>query len=325
MSAAKRAAKLLEEAIAKNSSDVFILPTVAGFVLYFRTKNGLTDQQKLIYGEGRELINYFKYSAEMDLAEHRRPQVGAYQVVLNGQSYAVRLSSIGDFHDRESLVLRIIYDLATSSYFYPEQFEELAKLVGRRGLILTSGPTGSGKTTTMYSLAQELARQGQLVLTIEDPVEVAHQEFLQTQINDEAGISYQALLKAALRHRPDVLIIGEIRDQVTARLAVDAALSGHLVLATVHAKSTYQTISRLESLGIGRTDLCNCLTAVSYQRLLPTASGQACLLDLAAGRQLTKLINSDQRADFVAWRQNLATLVKEGRLDLDAYELFQQG
>ncbi len=112
--------------------------------------------------------------------------------------------------------------------------------------------------------------------------------FLQAQVNNEAGIDYQNLLKAALRHRPDILIIGEIRDQGTARLAVDAALSGHLVFATVHAKSTLQTISRLEGLGIRFDELTNCLTAVSYQRLLVSQGKLKCLMDIAADSLLKK-------------------------------------
>lgn len=121
----------------------------------------------------------------------------------------------------------------------------IKKVAQSRGLIITSGPTGSGKTTTMYEVAKSMS-QNKVVMTIEDPVEVHEPSFLQAQVNNEAGIDYQSLLKAALRHRPDILIIGEIRDQGTARLAVDAALSGHLVFATIHAKSTLQTISRLE-------------------------------------------------------------------------------
>lgn len=111
---------------------------------------------------------------------------------------------------------------------------------------------------------------------------------MQAQVNNEAGIDYQNLLKAALRHRPDILIIGEIRDQGTARLAVDAALSGHLVFATVHAKSTLQTISRLEGLGIRFDELTNCLTAVSYQRLLVSQGKLKCLMDIAADSLLKK-------------------------------------
>ena len=189
---------------------------------------------------------------------------------------------------------------------------------------MTSGPTGSGKTTTMYEVAKKLS-PNKVVMTIEDPVEVHEPTFLQSQVNNEAGIDYQSLLKAALRHRPDILIIGEIRDQGTARLAVDAALSGHLVFATVHAKSTLQTISRLESLGIKNDELANCLTAVSYQRLLPSAVGMQCLMDIAKGELLNQELQLSVRSDFVNWQENMQLLRKGGKIDDEIYEQFKEG
>lgn len=148
---------------------------------------------------------------------------------------------------------------------------------------------------------------------------------MQSQVNNEAGIDYQSLLKAALRHRPDILIIGEIRDQGTARLAVDAALSGHLVLATVHAKSTFQTISRLEGLGIRSDELENCLTAISYQRLMPTNSEMKCLMDIASGELLRQELKESIRSDFVNWQENLNLLRKGGEISDEVYWQYQEG
>ncbi|WP_201346823.1 GspE family protein, partial [Lactobacillus nasalidis] len=219
---------------------------------------------------------------------------------------------------------RIIYSLAESRYFLPEQFQELVDLCWRRGLIVTSGPTGSGKTTTMYELARRLSRT-KMVMTIEDPVEVHEESFFQAQVNEAAGISYASLLKAALRHRPDVLIIGEIRDEATAHLAVDAALSGHLVLATVHAKSTFQTISRLESLGVKNNELVNCLTAISYQRLLPGRQGPGCLLDLASRDELAAALANPRRGDFESWEENLAGLAEKGAITRDVAKQYACG
>ena len=222
------------------------------------------------------------------------------------------------------MVIRIIYALGESRYFFPDQFKDLVDLCWRRGMIVTSGPTGSGKTTTMYELARKLS-QTKMVMTIEDPVEVYEESFFQAQVNAGAGISYASLLKAALRHRPDVLIIGEIRDEETAHLAVDAALSGHLVLATVHAKSTYQTISRLESLGVKNNELVNCLTAVSYQRLLPGEKGPACLLDLASREDLLAALGQSVRGNFAAWEENLSRLVEKGEISADVARQYKGG
>ena len=315
---------LIEDAINKHSSDIFFLMRGVNLVVRFRTIIGIEKQAEYSIKEGKEMINFLKFAAQMDIAEHRRPQVGAFEYDFKGQIYYLRLSSIGDFNDHESLVIRIIYQISTGKYFFDEQIENLKTLAQRRGLIVTSGPTGSGKTTTMYNLAKMIG-QNQMVMTIEDPVEIHEISFLQTQVNMTAEITYSKLLEAALRHRPDILIIGEIRNAITARLAVDAALSGHLVFATVHAKSTLQTISRLESLNINAADLYNCLTAVSYQRLLPTNTGFACLMDIDSGHQLQADISKHKRGDYVSWHQNLVKLKERKRISEQVFEQFQAG
>ena len=315
---------LIEDAINKHSSDIFFLMRGVKLVVRFRTIIGIEKQAEYSIKEGKEMINFLKFAAQMDIAEHRRPQVGAFEYDFKGQIYYLRLSSIGDFNDHESLVIRIIYQISTGKYFFDEQIENLKTLAQRRGLIVTSGPTGSGKTTTMYNLAKMIG-QNQMVMTIEDPVEIHEISFLQTQVNMTAEITYSKLLEAALRHRPDILIIGEIRNAITARLAIDAALSGHLVFATVHAKSTLQTISRLESLNINTADLYNCLTAVSYQRLLPTNTGFACLMDIDSGHQLQADISKHKRCDYVNWHQNLVRLKERKRISEQVFEQFQAG
>ena len=315
---------LIEDALNKHSSDIFFLMRGVNLVVRFRTIIGIEKQAEYSIKEGKEMINFLKFAAQMDIAEHRRPQVGAFEYDFKGQIYYLRLSSIGDFNDHESLVIRIIYQISTGKYFFDEQIENLKTLAQRRGLIVTSGPTGSGKTTTMYNLAKMIG-QNQMVMTIEDPVEIHEISFLQTQVNMTAEITYSKLLEAALRHRPDILIIGEIRNAITARLAIDAALSGHLVFATVHAKSTLQTISRLESLNINTADLYNCLTAVSYQRLLPTNTGFACLMDIDSGHQLQADISKHKRCDYVNWHQNLVRLKERKRISEQVFKQFQAG
>lgn len=315
---------LLEEAILAHTSDIFFLFKQERVVVNFRTNYGVEEQTNFTKNMGKEIINFFKYAAQMDISEHRRPQVGAMTYEYKGADYYLRLSSLGDFSDQESLVIRIIYQISDSSYFFDQQLEFLKELSKKRGLIITSGPTGSGKTTTMYKLAKYVGEK-RVVMTIEDPVEVHESSFLQTQVNNEAGIDYINLLKAALRHRPDILIIGEIRDTETARLAVDAALSGHLVFATVHAKSTLQTISRLEGLHVSNNELANCLTAVSYQRLLPRDSGLSCLLDIAAGEDLSSNIEQNVRGDFINWQDNLKQLRREGEISDATYQTYKEG
>lgn len=316
--------QLLISAIENKVSDIFFFPKRKETVVEFRTNKGAEKKQSFSEIEGQEIINFLKYGAQMDIAEHRRPQVGAMTFVVNDQEYYLRLSSLGDFSDHESLVVRIIYGIEHSQYFINEQLNIIKNLALRRGLIITSGPTGSGKTTTMYEVAKEMGKN-KVVMTIEDPVEVHEATFLQSQVNNEAGIDYQSLLKAALRHRPDILIIGEIRDKGTARLAVDAALSGHLVFATVHAKSTLQTISRLEGLGIRKDELANCLTAVSYQRLMPSHDKTKCLMDIASGEILKESMKKEIRGEFIDWQENMHLLQKGGEISDEVYQQFWQG
>ena len=316
--------ELLVSAVADKVSDIFFFSKREETVVEFRTIKGVERQKSFPLNEGQEIINIFKYSAQMDIAEHRRPQVGAMTFNADEQEYYLRLSSLGDFSDQESLVVRIIYGIDHSQYFIDKQLENIKSLASRRGLIITSGPTGSGKTTTMYEVAKEIGKN-KVVMTIEDPVEVHEATFLQSQVNNEAGIDYQSLLKAALRHRPDILIIGEIRDAGTARLAVDAALSGHLVFATVHAKSTLQTISRLEGLGIRKDELANCLTAVSYQRLMPSRGQTKCLMDIASDEVLKKAMEQDIRGEFIDWQKNMQLLREGGEISDEVYWQFQQG
>lgn len=307
------------------TSDIFISGKQDFYEVNFRTSKGLIKQEKLSLEFGQEVINYFKFIAQMDISEHRRPQVGSYIFKKDKESIFLRSSVLGEFSGKESLVIRLITEINSNHYFFIEQLDILMGAAIKRGLILTSGPTGSGKTSTMYYLAKKLANN-KVVMTIEDPVEVFEPAFLQTQVNHEAGIDYQSLLKAALRQRPDILIIGEIRDKVTARLAVDAALSGHLVLATVHARSTLQTIARLKGLGIDSVELANCLNCVSYQRLIQTKNGRnACLLDIVSGEKLKKEINKAEPGDFINWQEKLAELLKEERISVDSFTNFQEG
>lgn len=307
------------------TSDIFISGKQDFYEVNFRTSKGLIKQEKLSLEFGQEVINYFKFIAQMDISEHRRPQVGSYIFKKDKESIFLRFSVLGEFSGKESLVIRLITEINSNHYFFIEQLDILMGAAIKRGLILTSGPTGSGKTSTMYYLAKKLANN-KVVMTIEDPVEVFEPSFLQTQVNHEAGIDYQSLLKAALRQRPDILIIGEIRDKVTARLAVDAALSGHLVLATVHARSTLQTIARLKGLGIDSVELANCLNCVSYQRLIQTKNGRnACLLDIVSGEKLKKEINKAEPGDFINWQEKLAELLKEERISVDSFTNFQEG
>ncbi|MGN1279794.1 MAG: competence type IV pilus ATPase ComGA, partial [Limosilactobacillus sp.] len=294
--------------IGRRIADLYVLP----FKNYYRLMVAEQGQLKLFKETppdyGCRLIAYLKYRADMAVSEHRRPQLGAMTWHCGPEKVNLRLSSVGDYQGRESLVVRFIYQLTDDRYhlLFPEQWQELKGLLHRRGLILFAGPMGSGKTTTMYRLARELANK-QVVMTIEDPVEINEPRFVQLQTNDLAGMGYQQLLRLGLRHRPNVFIIGEIRDPQTAMMTIQAALSGHLVLGTVHARDAYGVIARLIQLGISPYYLEQVLTGVCYQRLLmQTDRTLAVLFDQLSGPALACEVKKQQgRGMTDAWAHNL--------------------
>ena len=215
-------------------------------------------------------INYFKFNSGLNLGETRRPQMGSMEFTSETkEKIYLRISTIGNFNNRESLVVRLIYPIINKlNLFRDQDLQMLEFFTRRRGLMIFSGPTGSGKTTLIYYLARKLAKTS-MVMSVEDPVEVNEPLFFQTQVNLSAKMTYSEIIKASLRHRPDVLIIGEIRDETSAQAAITAALSGHLVFSTVHARSIYGVIERLTDLGIKFSTLRNCLNSICYQRLIP--------------------------------------------------------
>lgn len=293
MTIASEVHELIVRALTETDNDLFFKPTKDGWQLFGRSVLQTTQICKLSLASGQAIINYFKFQAQMDLSEHRRPQIGVWHYQQDQVSVDLRLATVGDYLNRESLVVRLLSQkIEHCEFLNPERYQQLCSLLNRRGLLLFSGPTGSGKTTLMYHLAQELSQQA-TVLTIEDPTEIVEPNFIQLQVNEEAQMTYAALLKISLRLRPDVLVVGEIRDQETAAIAVQAALSGHLVLATIHARSSGGVIRRMLDLDISPISLNNALTASCYQRLLPTLPGNTLkiALDLLSPDNIDNAIN----------------------------------
>lgn len=304
--------ELLGAAVAQHVSDIYIGRHGEQVWIQLRRLAVVSLWRQVPTTVGDQLLTYLKFHANMTLSEHRRPQVGALDWQADDQSVPLRLATVGDYAGSETLVIRLIFDQATTigHYLRPEQPAQLAKLVRRRGLFLFAGPTGSGKTTTMYALARQL-NVAAVVLAIEDPVEIRESNFTQLQVNVSAGMTYAALVKVALRQRPDVLIIGEIRDAETAQVAVNAALSGHLVLSTVHARSAGGTVARLLALGVTLQQLQQVLTAACYQRLIPLVNdGMSTLMDILADDQLFL----GTRSMTEGWRHALGKAEQSGKV-----------
>ncbi|HAT54276.1 MAG TPA: competence protein ComGA [Lactobacillus sp.] len=319
----------MSQAIGKRASDVYFFPKVQGYEIVCHTVTGIEKLGELTSQEAEQLIAYVKYEANMAISEHRRPQLGALHRKFADLPVHLRLSTVGDFQDRESMVIRIIYALEQIGHEVRQnrQWPEIRALTQSAGLLVLSGPMGSGKTTTIYQLAHE-RRQQSVILSIEDPVEIEEPGFLQLQVNELAGMSYDALLKLALRHRPDVFIIGEIRDEQTAQVAVKAALSGHLVLSTVHAQNVLGVVSRLTQLGVAKSDLMQALTGVCYQRLIPGQHKPVTIYDWQTGDELfgdqTTMHQSGTHMTR-RWHDALRKAVDDGSLAAEVAAHYQAG
>lgn len=273
------AKSVIQSAKEFGTSDIHVLPEKGHFNIYFRLSGRMERQHIIKEDEGTRFISYFKYLASMDVGERRRPQSGSLVYELEKEEQDLRLSTITNYHGQESLVIRLLEIQENisleKSTFLPNELRYMKRLIDyRSGLILFSGPVNSGKTTTMYQLVRNrMSKSKMQVITIEDPVEIKEEKFLQIQVNEKAGSTYEASLKASLRHHPDIIIVGEIRDEETAKMAVRGALTGHLIIASVHAKDAEGVLTRMNELGISFEMLRQTMIAIVFQKLLPIYCG----------------------------------------------------
>lgn len=299
-----KSASLINKALTALASDIHFYPIGEITKVYFRIHGSRHFFEQITKEDYHLLLAYYKFTSGMDLGDTRRPQNGMLTFETDREKYALRLSTL-PLHDGESLAIRILpqedHLQLEQLLLFPSQIDALKSwLKYQAGLILLTGPTGSGKSTTLYALLEELHLEySYQTITLEDPIEKHLHHVLQVQVNPQAGITYQSGLKAALRHDPDILMVGEIRDQQTAHVAIEAALTGHLVFSTLHAKNAIGTIYRLLEMGIDPIDLQQCLLAVAAIELLPVEIDQvilrrAAILELLAGDTLEQLIKGGE-------------------------------
>nr|WP_245345312.1 competence type IV pilus ATPase ComGA [Halobacillus andaensis] len=264
---------LLSTAIHQSATDVHFSPNEENTDVYFRMFGRRTFHKSLPNPTYQKLLAYFKFTSGMDIGEVTKPQNASLEHRDAPLLYHLRLSTLPTIKS-ESLAIRILPSAELLKleqlFLFSHQLKTLKSWLTRpSGMILFTGATGCGKTTTMYALIQTLLHDQPLqAITLEDPIEKNLDDIIQVQVNERAGITYDAGLKAALRHDPDLIMVGEIRDKDTAHFAIRAALSGHLVVSTIHAKDAYGTIQRLKEMNIKTVELEQTLIAVACQQLI---------------------------------------------------------
>ncbi|HLR11181.1 MAG TPA: competence type IV pilus ATPase ComGA [Sporosarcina sp.] len=269
----QKSSRLLTQAIEQQATDIHFVPLEGQYEVYMNIRRKLVKKHSLPPQLANRMILYFKFLSSLDISDKRKPQSGSFHKTISNENYSFRVSSIPAVGFQESIVIRIqrhnnivpLDELCKHSNWSTILKQAIQK---EQGLILISGPTGSGKTTTMYALTAQCAKIHRHIISIEDPVENQHTHLLQIQVNERAGITYSTGLKAILRHSPDVIMLGEIRDAETAKIAVRAALSGHLVITTVHAKDPLGTLYRMLDFGVSLEELRQTIVCISAQRLI---------------------------------------------------------
>ena len=264
---------ILFEALRRRASDIHVHPDESRLAIRFRIDGMLVDAFTPPLSLAPAISSRLKVMTELDIANRQSPQDGQTTVRLGQKRVDIRLSVIPTVHG-ERIVLRLLEQEQTQLSLdavgmTPHMQSRLMDIVDRpNGMVLVTGPTGSGKTTTLYAALGRIDRNSRNVMTIEDPVEYRLEGISQMQVNPKRGVTFATGLRALLRQDPDVILVGEIRDQETAQLAIQASLTGHFVLATLHTNDAPSAIPRLIDVGLEPYLVTSSLLAVMAQRLL---------------------------------------------------------
>ncbi|MBV9272238.1 MAG: type II/IV secretion system protein, partial [Candidatus Eremiobacteraeota bacterium] len=260
-------------AIQNKASDIHLEPSANGGRARLRIDGILHETEQFSEGLFAQLISRIKLLAGLDIADRRQPQDGRYSIDYNGKTIDARVSTVPSI-DGEKLVIRLLDHRAEvpklEALGMPAQILQRFKDVihAPHGFIVASGPTGSGKTTTLYAALSSRNDEGQNLCSVEDPIELRVAGVTQVQVNPKAGVTFTTALRSFLRQDPNVLMVGEMRDNDTASVATSAALSGQLVLTTLHSNDAPSTIQRLLELGVARNTIASSVSVVLAQRLV---------------------------------------------------------
>ena len=278
----------------------------------------INDRMKRLRASEKDtaLFHYLMYRADLDVSDVLTPQTGRFEETADGKVLSLRFAVMTSYH-MTSGVLRILNqmpqlktgDLTCSA----AHVRWLKGITGHRsGLYVFSGPTGSGKTTTLYTLLNET--EGRKIYTLEDPVEVVSGNYVQLQVNGRGHLSWEEGIRQLMRHDPDIIMIGEVRDRIAAENAVRCALSGHLVLTSLHAGSTVTAIHRLLDLGVSETQLYDVLSGIASQRLFePEPGRRLCIFEIMDRKEIGYYHEHGKHSEhFVTLQENIAQAVRGG-------------
>jgi general secretion pathway protein E len=323
----------LYDALKAGASDVHLETTARGLTIKYRIDGVLTAAQSMQGVDlAEQVISRIKVMSELDIAERRVPQDGRFKARRDGRDIDFRVSVMPSVHG-EDAVLRILDRRALSDQLSGLTLEALgfeadlkkrlrAQALQPYGMLLATGPTGSGKTTTLYALISETNKGEDKFVTIEDPVEYQLPGVLQIPVNEQKGLTFARGLRSILRHDPDRIMVGEIRDPETAEIAVQSALTGHLVYTTVHANNTLDVLGRFQHMGVDTYNFVSALNAVLAQRLIRTicvackkAGCPACRGTGFKGRKAIGelLVMNDELRELIVARAPARTLKEAAR------------
>jgi type II secretory ATPase GspE/PulE/Tfp pilus assembly ATPase PilB-like protein len=291
---------ILQRCHGQGASDVHLEPTEEGMVVRARLDGILHEQSRMPLALHSAVVSRIKILGGMDVAERRRPQDGRIRVMIRRSPLDIRVSTLPTVLG-EKVVMRLLDDSAVRPS--PEQLGLrdrhlrliLDKITAPHGLILISGPTGSGKTTTLYSCLSAADRERRNVVTIEDPVEYRLKGVHQMQVNEKIGLTFASGLRTVLRQDPDVVMVGECRDEETARMAVQASLTGHVVFSTIHANDCVGVVSRLLDMKIDPFLVASALTLSISQRLVRIACKHCAVM--VEGREVLRQLRAEGVSD----------------------------
>lgn len=294
MTGIEAAREVLEEAISERASDIHIEPQADGCRVRFRIDGALQERLTFARTDGLRVVAALKTLAQIDVAEKRKAQDGRFRVRTGTSEVDFRAATTSAIHG-EKMVLRIL-DRKSGVMSLSElgmrqdMMDRFDRVIhSRNGIILATGPTGSGKTSTLYAALSRLDRKRLNIMSIEDPVEYELEGATQIPVNVKAGVSYEAGLRSILRQDPDVIFVGEMRDAEAAKITIRAALTGHLVFSSLHAKNAVGTTVRLEEIGVERYQISSALLLVVAQRLVRVLCKECSEAYAATGTELNEI------------------------------------